>query len=443
MPSALKRGRGIAGHDRVLVLLFLALHILPFASRPALIGGDEVHYALMASSMGVDGDLSLDEDYGRVAAGSLAAGRKQAGNDLDRHLIEIGGRKVFAHPLGLPAIAAPWIHLQDRFFPGAAPDLLLASMSLGLTLLALVAAYRTLGRVSGALPGVSGATVLLIYFSTPLWFYSRTFFTEPFLWSCVVLAACALATGRWRTASLLLGSLFLLKEGAVLLILPMLAFTMHRFGFRRAVGLSIGPLVAFALFCAKNVYVYGTPLTTFQPFRAGSLPNGLVGLAIDPSHGVLWFAPILLVASLGWHRRFERRDLERNSDLALAQRYALVAVIAWVTMTALWVDWGGGSSYGPRLLVPIMPLFGLPLLSLLRSATPGIRRLISCVAALSFLVGFCAAIDPFHALWSAPVLAIVVGNPLGLLLGLITLGFVSRRLRARIQARTGTVPVGL
>ncbi len=428
--------RNLGRTDRVLLLLLLALHILPFASRPALIGGDEVHYALMASSMGIDGDLSLEADYERVAAGSPAAGRKHAGQELDRHLIEVGDRKVFAHPLGLPAAAAPWIHIQHRIAPGAAPDLLLALLSLSVTGLALVAAYRTLGGISGARPGTALATVLLIYFSTPLWFYSRTFFTEPFLGSMAVLAGCALVTGRWRTASFLLGALFLLKETAVLLILPLLAFTLHRFGFRRAACLSIGPVVAFALFCAKNAYVYGTPLTTFQPFRSGSLLDGLVGLAIDPSNGVLFFAPTLLVASLGWIR-----GAPRDAGLTLALRYALLAVVAWVTMTALWVDWTGGSSYGPRLLVPIMPLFGLPLFSLLQSATPGMRRLVFGAGVAGFLVSFCAAIDPFHAFWSTPVHTIVIEHPLGLLLGLITIGFVCRRLQTRIHAQPGAVQV--
>ncbi len=44
-----------------LVVLFL-LHIFPFVGRPALIGGDEPHYALMAHSMAMDRDLELEDD---------------------------------------------------------------------------------------------------------------------------------------------------------------------------------------------------------------------------------------------------------------------------------------------------------------------------------------------------------------------------------------------
>ena len=74
-----------ARRTALLAALFL-VHALPFLSRPALIGGDEPHYALMAHSLAVDGDLDLEEDYRRVEAGSPAAGRKIAGWRLDRHV---------------------------------------------------------------------------------------------------------------------------------------------------------------------------------------------------------------------------------------------------------------------------------------------------------------------------------------------------------------------
>jgi len=44
-----------------LIVAALLLHLLPFVSRPALIGGDEAHYALAAHSVGTDHDLDLTE----------------------------------------------------------------------------------------------------------------------------------------------------------------------------------------------------------------------------------------------------------------------------------------------------------------------------------------------------------------------------------------------
>ena len=119
---------------------------MPLLSRPALIGGDEPHYALMAHSLAVDGDLDLEEDYRRFEAGLPAAGRKIAGWRLDRHLLDVGGRpgaqavastgtasvvvaacrhsrrrsagrRVFGHPLGLPLLAAPLLALAERLAP--------------------------------------------------------------------------------------------------------------------------------------------------------------------------------------------------------------------------------------------------------------------------------------------------------------------------------------
>lgn len=81
---------------RWLVAVALLLHVLPFAVRPALIGGDEPHYALTAHSIATDLDLALDDDYDAVESGSSAAGGKFAGKKLDRHILEREGTRSFS-----------------------------------------------------------------------------------------------------------------------------------------------------------------------------------------------------------------------------------------------------------------------------------------------------------------------------------------------------------
>ena len=120
-----------------LVLLFL-LHALPFATRPALVGGDEVHYALLAHSLATDGDADPRDDYGEVAAGSNAAGRKRAGQVLDRHLRTVDGVEIPTHPVGVPLLLAPLVRAQQWLAPGSAPDAPLVAVTLSLTFAALV-----------------------------------------------------------------------------------------------------------------------------------------------------------------------------------------------------------------------------------------------------------------------------------------------------------------
>jgi hypothetical protein len=181
----------------VLILLFV-LHAAPWLVRPFLIGGDEPHYALMAHSIAVDHDIDLTEDYLRVAEGSKAAGSKRAGTELDPHLRFVGDREVFSHPLGLPVLAAPLIALQQALLPGSAPDYLLSLFGLILTFAALLAGRNLIDRSLGA-----GDLAIGLYFASPLWFYSRTFFTEPFVWSTVVLALWLISRERNIAASAL------------------------------------------------------------------------------------------------------------------------------------------------------------------------------------------------------------------------------------------------
>jgi hypothetical protein len=292
-------------------VIALLLHLAPFATRPALIGGDEPHYALMAHSIAVDHDLALRDDYFAVATGSTAAGRAHAGRWLAPHLRRVGKTEVFAHPLGVPLLAAPLLAVQHALAPGAAPDLLLGGATLLLTFLALRAGVRLLGRYLGdvRLGAVAG---FFAYFGSPLWYYSRTFFTEPYTWSLMVLGIATAAAGRLPLAACLLGLALLTKETALLLIIPVLLAAWRLLGWRRAAILAAGPLVFGLLFVVKDLRTVGEPLATFQPWKSGDPATGTLGLLIEPTRGLVWFAPVLLAAALlGWRRKdrgWRRKD---------------------------------------------------------------------------------------------------------------------------------------
>lgn len=409
----------------------LLLHLLPFATRPALIGGDEPHYALMAHSIAVDGDLDLADDYRAVAAGSTAAGRKRAGQTLDHHLIDVGGRQVFGHPLGLPLLAAPLVWVQQRLAPGTAPDIPFGLFGLALTFAALLAGWRLVWRWSGD-SRVAALTVFGAYFSSPLWYYSRTFFTEPYTWSFAVLALAALASGRLAAASLLLALTLAMKETALLLVLPILAGAAWRYGVAAAARLAVGPAVFALLFAAKNVILVGQPLATFQPYRVGSLFAGARGLLVDPSRGLSWFAPLLLVAALAaWVLPAARRAGGIPAALAGA------AFAAYFVVTAAWVDWRGGSGYGPRLLVPALAALAVPLAGLV-ARRGGLPRALSWLLGILFVAGFtvqwCAAVDPVPAFWSIPVAELLGARPWMSLAGALVGTGLGALLLARVPA---------
>jgi hypothetical protein len=414
----------------LLVICFL-LHALPFLSRPALIGGDEPHYALMAHAIAVDRTLDLEEAYRQVEAGSQAAGRKAAGRPIERHLVTHGARRVFSHPLGLPVLAAPFLAVLDALAPGAAPDLVLGGLTLTVTFAALLAGWELLLRLLG---NRRDATVLTIavYFSTALWYYSRTFYTEPYIWAFVVLAIFCVARGRWLGASLLLGLACVVKETAVFLALPLVAYIWKRYGAARAAWLSPFPAIFAVVYLVKNWLVYGRLLETFQPYRIGNPLAGALGTLFDLQHGLLVFAPVLALALAGWVWPGRRRQ-----PLDDAGAYTFAAFLLFFAVTAGWVAWRGGSCYGPRLMVPAVVATVLPLCWFYRhSATRPVPRAgFSLLVVVGFAIQWCAVTQPFAAFWEISLPRLLAAAPLGTLTGL-AVGGLLLRFAPEIVART-------
>lgn len=416
---------------RALLAGALLLHILPFAIRPALIGGDEPHYALMAHSIATDFDLALDDDYDAVDAGSPAGGRKRSGETLDRHLRETNGRRVFSHPIGLPLLAAPLLAIQQAIAPGSAPDIPLGLMTLAITFAALVSAAKLLRELTGSLRGTS-LLLFATYFASPMWFYSRTFFTEPYIWAWSVLAITSMARRRFGLASLFLALALAMKETALLIVLPLMIAGGLLFGVRALLILAAGPAVFAALFALKNLLTVGNALTTFQPYQRGDLLGGIVQLSVSSDRGLLWFAPLLAISVVGWFLR--DRLTSRIVVLASAAIFA-----SWFLVSAAWVDPAGGSSYGPRLLVPALPALLVPLYRLgAHSGSRGSGILFSVLALAGFIVNCCAALDPFTAFWGPPALALFQKNALAAGAGAI-LGTAILMALARMHPRSSPV----
>jgi len=403
----------------------IVLHLLPFATRPALIGGDEPHYALMAHSLAVDGDFRLADDYAEVEEGSKAAGVKRAGEVLDRHLRDLDGREVFSHPVGLPLLAAPVLALHHLVAPGAPPDIVLGLLTLAVTFAGFAAGRHLLQRFAGPVDG--DLLAFGLYFSTPLWYYSRTFFTEPYIWSFAVLAIAALSTGRFWAASLALGLVLLMKESALLVAAPILGYVFFRHGPRRAFQLALGPAAAVVFFLLKNQALYSRFWVTFQPYVVGDVAEGAWRVLLDSRHGLFLFAPVLVLALVGW----VKRDLLQQ-PWKQAAAWALAAFGGLYLLTAAWVDWAGGSCYGPRLLLPAIPAFAWPLVELWRGGHDrrALRWAFYALVVAGFTLQFSAATDPVGAFWSASV-AELLAEPwraaVGLLLGFGAIRMLTRR----------------
>src|SRR5262249_41557538 len=88
---------------------------------------------------------------------------------------------------------------------------------------------------------------------------------------------------------------------------------------------------------------------------AGSIPEGLAGLLVSPSRGLLVYSPVLLFALGGAVLAFGER-------VAPLLRWLAGAAGASVLMLAGFSVWWGGHSFGPRLLADVLPILALLLL---------------------------------------------------------------------------------
>lgn len=97
-------------------------------------------------------------------------------------------------------------------------------------------------------------------------------------------------------------------------------------------------------------------------FQPTNIPSHLTGLLASPGKGLIWFSPVLLLAVLCWHRFREHRS-------HLADGIALTTGLYLLFYAANFAWHGSVWSWGPRYIVPIVPLIVVAIAFLPRRRT--------------------------------------------------------------------------
>ncbi|MBX2998723.1 MAG: phospholipid carrier-dependent glycosyltransferase [Caldilineaceae bacterium] len=229
--------------------------------------------------------------------------------------------------------------------------------------------------------------------------YARMLFTEPMAAFSIVLALDALVAWRqerrlrWLPlAGIGLGLLFINKLANVIVV-PFFGFyfiavlwqdrhSAHALRTFIHSGLAFAlPIVGgFLLLIAYNIASFGVPLAApFSGVEGFTTPilSGLNGLLFSPGKGLLWYVPLawLVIPGfiVGWRTGIHRAE----------RLLALGIFLALLLLYAAWFDWAGGRSWGPRFLVPALPLLIVLIAPLLAWDQPRIARI--GVAALLIL----------------------------------------------------------
>jgi len=357
---------------------------------PVIFGADEEAYLLLVNSVIRDGDLDLKNNHGEVMLGAREAGGKNAGRILDHHSTYYvnGERKVWrdlvdprvylwprdargvpqfvfkpgldpalaagpeysAHPVGVALLLAPLM------WPFANTDLVepMTLLWSGLATVAALFCLRSILRQMGGTEGAIQLTLVAAFLGTPLWYYGRAFFNESFVTLAVLGAYAVILRPRGALAAgAIVAAGMLMKPQLALLCLPLAIPALRQRSWRGLLALGVFPVAALGLLLWLNHHMYGSITRGPYPFSWGNPLEALWGEMVQKEKGLLWFAPAVLFAVLGWPALWREK---REYSAMILGGFAL-----FFGLVMCWVDWGGGWCYGPRLVAPVLPLLAVGL----------------------------------------------------------------------------------
>jgi hypothetical protein len=257
--------------------------------------------------------------------------------------------------------------------------------------------------------------------SIAVW-YTLELLSEPEVTLCILLIVLEMV--RWRqgnrSAPLILGlalaaaiqfrSDSVLTVGVALIVLPLFVSRQELFS-RHALVRMVPPIVASVAF-----------LLWYNQIRFGSLfvfaygPNdhydtpllhGLNGLLISPGAGLFVYNPLTILGVIGVALIIFGPKVEQDRALGLL---VLSLIIPRTLFFAKWHSWWGGSTWGPRFLLPVVALLSLMIVPVLRCSTTAITRTATYVA-LAVLGGIGAFVSFLSARVPLGEWLAVMGSP--------------------------------
>ncbi len=173
----------------------------------------------------------------------------------------------------------------------------------------------------------------------------------------------------------------------------------------------LGLAAALAGHGIYNLARFGTPFETGYGAQATAsayttpLWVGLFGLLLSSGKGVLWFAPALWLALPRWLSGalpFAELPPSRDPDVRVARGWrraaaamtpvqrvrfgALAASLAALLLYGRFQHWAGDGSFGPRYLIPVLPLAFLVAALVLERGSRAVRRWAWTLGVLGTLV---------------------------------------------------------
>lgn len=275
----------------------------------------------------------------------------------------VGERVLSAFPLGTAALELPHAALALAASRGRVDERLIERWekhgAACLTVLAVALFYlaaRRFGRAEalGATAVFALATPLPTSASQALW----TFTGEL---PCLTLALyLLLGRSAPALAGAAMGMAFFCRPTA-LLVGGVLGLALAAKDRRAALRYAGALAVVVGLVSCAQLALYGHPLGAYGRGNTGpdalnrSLAEGLLGVLVSPSRGLLVFFPYVALLPLGLYAVLRRRDSELGAWWTASAAIVLLSVL----VTASYAKWWGGHSLGPRLMTEAAPFLAL------------------------------------------------------------------------------------
>ncbi|MCL4394447.1 MAG: hypothetical protein M1482_06550 [Chloroflexi bacterium] len=227
--------------------------------------------------------------------------------------------------------------------------------------------------ILGASRGRALAVALLYSFCTPGWVYAKSFYSEPLTGLGFAIAALGVAVlltrpRAWGAAIAGVGlAVAMLAKSSAVVTVPALVFVAVRYGggkrWKNALA-SLAPVAAAVVVVAVyNWARFGNPAQSGYGDEGFTVYPwvGALGMLFAPGRSLFIYAPIMLAALPGvWL-------LRRPAGLRL---WIAGTVGSVMLLEGAWWAWWGAWAWGPRFLVPVLPLLSLGLLGVLPSRAP-------------------------------------------------------------------------
>ena len=270
----------------------------------------------------------------------------------------VDGETYSPFGIGLSVAALPLVGVIE-LAQGVAPipedmaEALVSFLMSGVAALLAVAVYRLGRRLGGAeaTSVIAGAGVVA---GTFMLVGLKNFSSEP-LAGALIAIMVERALARRPVGAGLASAGAALARPQLFVLAPVLIWRAWADGGARAAARAAAPLAAAALLqLAYNAARFGSvwnlgysDVDVEQGFTTPFL-EGAWGLLAHPEKSIILFAPVVILVPFGLAAI--RRDHPTGFWLILW------TIVSTVVLAATWWDWDGGFTWGPRLLLPALPV---------------------------------------------------------------------------------------